>query len=82
MASFEPGDIVQIKSGGPIMTVVSAKGAEVLCLWFSEQAGDVKTTTIPARALGKVDLADDEDFEDEDEFEDDDEDAPKAKGKR
>jgi hypothetical protein len=42
----------------------------------------VKTATIPALALGKVDLADDEDFEDEDDFEDDDEDAPKAKGKR
>ena len=82
MASFEPGDIVQIKSGGPIMTVVSAKGAEVQCLWFSEQAGDVKTATIPTLALEKVDLADDEDFEEDDFDDDEDEAPPKAKAKR
>jgi uncharacterized protein YodC (DUF2158 family) len=61
MANFEPGDTVQIKSGGPLMTVVKATVAEVTCLWFSEQAGDVKTAAIPPVALDKVDLADDED---------------------
>jgi uncharacterized protein YodC (DUF2158 family) len=68
MANFEPGDIVQIKSGGPIMTVTQISAKDVTCLWFSEQAGDVRTATVPMIALEKVDLADDED---EDEFEDD-----------
>lgn len=61
MASFEPGDTVQIKSGGPLMTVVKAGSTEVTCLWFSEQSGEVKTATLPAIALDKVELADDED---------------------
>lgn len=34
---FQPGDTVQLKSGGPVMTVESIEpdGVEdVLCLWF------------------------------------------------
>lgn len=67
MANFEPGDTVQIKSGGPLMTVVKTTGADVTCLWFSEQAGEIKTAAVPAVALDKVDLADDEDEEFDDE---------------
>jgi uncharacterized protein YodC (DUF2158 family) len=34
---FKPGDLVQIKSGGPVMTVkwVSSDGKTVNCQWFS-----------------------------------------------
>ena len=81
MTSFEPGNIVQLKSGGPLMTVVEVKGTDVTCLWFSEPAGDMRRLDVPAIALEKIDLADDEDLDDED-FEDDDEDEPPAKRKR
>ena len=35
--TYRPGDLVQLKSGGPVMTVhrVSAKGARVQCKWFT-----------------------------------------------
>ena len=82
MADFEPGDIVQIKSGGPLMTVVKTDESGVLCLWFNEATGEVRTATIPTIVLGVVDLADDEDLEDDDLDDDEDEDeeeAPKPK---
>lgn len=31
---FKPGDILQLKSGGPTMTVTSAEGTDVHCAWF------------------------------------------------
>jgi uncharacterized protein YodC (DUF2158 family) len=68
MANFAPGKIVQLKSGGPLMTVTEVKSGDVTCIWFSEQAGDIRKAVVPAAALDEVDLADDED---DDDFEDD-----------
>jgi uncharacterized protein YodC (DUF2158 family) len=34
MATFQPGDIVQLKSGGPLMTVRTIT-LEALCEWFN-----------------------------------------------
>ena len=31
--SFEPGDLVRLRSGGPAMTVDSIKGNQVDCFW-------------------------------------------------
>ena len=33
---FKPGDLVQLKSGGPVMTYEgeAAFGGEALCVWF------------------------------------------------
>lgn len=31
---MQPGDQVQLKSGGPIMTVESVSGVNVACIWF------------------------------------------------
>jgi len=33
---FKLGDIVQLKSGGPTMTVDSEGKSELACLWFAE----------------------------------------------
>lgn len=42
--SFKTGDVVQLKSGGPNMTVNdSAASGIVLCNWFNRE-GDVWTT--------------------------------------
>jgi uncharacterized protein YodC (DUF2158 family) len=32
--AFNVGDLVQLKSGGPKMTVEKLEGSEVSCVWF------------------------------------------------
>ena len=67
MDSIEAGSVVQIKSGGPAMTVTKVDGSNVQCLWFGETADDVRTATVPAIALVMVNLEEenaDEDDED------------------
>lgn len=39
--AFNPGDRVQIKSGGPIMTVERVDGDSVTCAWM-QNSGPVK----------------------------------------
>ena len=43
--AFKPGDVVQIKSGGPAMTVIGysefVNNNSILCLWFTE-AGELR----------------------------------------
>ena len=34
MAEFKAGDVVQLKSGGPLMTIKWIDGTEALCEWF------------------------------------------------
>jgi uncharacterized protein YodC (DUF2158 family) len=79
--SFAQGDTVNVKSGGPALTVLSVDGDQVKCLFFSEELGDFRETVIPAFALEAFDEdddteevaeADDEEHEDEDEDEDED----------
>jgi uncharacterized protein YodC (DUF2158 family) len=42
---FKPGDVVQLRSGGPAMTVdeIDADG-EVVCLWFASE--EVRSATL------------------------------------
>lgn len=32
--AFDPGDIVCLKSGGPVMTVAASANGKVKCTWF------------------------------------------------
>ncbi len=75
--TFSKGDVVSVKSGGPALTVLSVEDENVTCLFFSEELGEFKHTTIPAFALEMFDDEDDEDeaSETDDEDEEDDEDA-------
>jgi len=54
---FEPGDIVQLKSGGPNMTVIDVWPeflfAEIWCKWFDDK-NDTKEGSFPAVALKPV----------------------------
>jgi uncharacterized protein YodC (DUF2158 family) len=67
--TFEPGDVVALKSGGPAMTVIGLKEDNVQCLWYAETSDEVKTTVVPATCIEKASAFD---FDDEDDDEDDD----------
>jgi uncharacterized protein YodC (DUF2158 family) len=51
MPDLRVGDVVQLKSGGPKMTVASTKSnaAGILCTWFD--GNEVKSSRFPAEAL-------------------------------
>jgi uncharacterized protein YodC (DUF2158 family) len=42
---FDAGDVVQLKSGGPTMTVISANERSVGCVWFDKNH-DMKQETL------------------------------------
>jgi uncharacterized protein YodC (DUF2158 family) len=64
---MEIGDVVQLKSGGPSMTVESitkeTAGPVVRCMWFDD--AELKRGIFPAATLGE-----DEGEDDDDEMED------------
>jgi uncharacterized protein YodC (DUF2158 family) len=66
---FKIGDVVQVKSGGPAMTVL-AVGDEVECLWYAEGGEAFRRDTLPAICLEPVEF-EEAGSEDEDEDEDD-----------
>jgi uncharacterized protein YodC (DUF2158 family) len=63
---FKIGDVVQLKSGGPTLTVVKA-GDEVECIWYAEDGETFKRETLPAACLESIEFEDDEAGEDDDE---------------
>ncbi|MFG1225683.1 YodC family protein [Xanthobacter wiegelii] len=66
--AFAPGDIVQLKSGSPALTVVTASETEISVVWFAEDVSEFRKEALPAVAVEKLEIAD---FEEEDEEEDD-----------
>lgn len=70
---FAPGDVVELKSGSPLLTVVTATAEKVGCVWFEETAGEFRTYDFLPVLLDKAELEeveeDDEDEEEEDEDE-------------
>jgi uncharacterized protein YodC (DUF2158 family) len=53
MEDFEIGDVVQLRSGGPKMTVNSlVSNGDVVCQWF--ECDDVHEENFPKEALKKV----------------------------
>jgi uncharacterized protein YodC (DUF2158 family) len=45
------GDLVRLRSGGPLLTVKSVQGNEVICSWWSEEMGEFGTTGFPMAML-------------------------------
>jgi uncharacterized protein YodC (DUF2158 family) len=83
--TFEPGEVVTLKSGGQLMTVVASEEEDVDCVWIGDE-GHFFRENIPAAALISV-KSDDGDLEDEDDDETDEEDGSDeeddtSKGKR
>jgi len=52
MANLKVGDVVQLKSGGPLMTVRSVDENSVLCVWFDGK--DSKSGRFPGATLNLV----------------------------
>lgn len=71
---FSKGDVVVVKSGGPVLTVLDVDDDEVKVLFYSDEIGEFRTDRLPAFALQPYgdDEAEDEQDEDEDEEEDED----------
>lgn len=74
--AIAPGEIVQLKSGSPALTVVAVDGDKVDVVWFAEETGEFRTHSLPLVALDELEV---EEFEldEEDEDEDDDQDSDK-----
>lgn len=70
--TFSQGDTVNVKSGGPALTVLSVDGDHVKCLFFSEELGEFKEAVIPSFALEAFD-EDEGDHEEEHASNEDDE---------
>ncbi|MEN3385826.1 MAG: hypothetical protein V7608_5870 [Hyphomicrobiales bacterium] len=78
--AYAAGSVVVLKSGGLLMTVVSASDDEIECVWLGED-GELFRQNIPAVALEAAPVADHEEDEedDEDEVAEDDEDGSPKK---
>jgi len=48
---FKPGDVVRLKSGGPLMTVVKVDAEHCYCHWFPRADADVRSHTFLAVTL-------------------------------
>ncbi len=50
MPEFKEADVVQLKSGGPRMTIYEVRDDEVICQWFNKenelQVGGFKKTEV------------------------------------
>ncbi|WP_029004291.1 YodC family protein [Azorhizobium doebereinerae] len=66
--AFAPGDIVQLKSGSPALTVISDAGEMVEVVWYADEFGEFRTQSLSALALEVLEIPDfEEDEEEEDE---------------
>jgi uncharacterized protein YodC (DUF2158 family) len=51
---MQPGDIVQLKSGGPLMTIQSVDHTGITCTWFDDKH-NLKTAEFLASMLEPYD---------------------------
>jgi uncharacterized protein YodC (DUF2158 family) len=70
---LKPGDVVTLKSGGHLLTVVEVNEDSVACMWMGGE-GDLFRETLPLAVLERAGVEDEDEDEDEDEAADDDED--------
>lgn len=59
MAQLKVGDVVELKSGSPKMTITDSwqgdDGIQFFCSYFSQKEGKTQTARFPPDALRKVD---------------------------
>jgi len=76
--SFEPGDVVFLKSGGQSLTVAAVDDDSIECVWMGEE-GELFRESLPSVVLTKAGEVEEEDAEDADEEQDDTAAKPKRK---
>jgi uncharacterized protein YodC (DUF2158 family) len=64
--TFQPGDVVTLKSGGQAMTVAEATETGIECIWIGEE-GELFRETLPAAVLHALDIENGEEDEEEEE---------------
>lgn len=69
--NFTIGDVVMLKSGGPMMTVKTVEGEEMVCVFFAEETEQFREERFPHLLLVAVDMEEDEEEEEEEEAEED-----------
>lgn len=80
--TFQPGDVVALKSGGQAMTVAEATENGVECIWIGEE-GELFRETLPAAVLQALDDEDEpEDQESEEDDETEDEEEEESQGEK
>jgi uncharacterized protein YodC (DUF2158 family) len=58
--AYRIGDTVQLKSGGPVMTVVEIDDADrVTCIWYAATQGEFRTHVFAQALLEEVEFEDD-----------------------
>ena len=63
--AYLPGEIVQLKSGGPLMTIVKVEDTKrITCMWYSQNLGEYRTHVFEQAWLDEIELDDDEDDDD------------------
>ena len=50
MAELKVGDVVQLKSGGPHLTIYQVEAEIAYCIWFSDNIG-ISTMKLPLSVL-------------------------------
>jgi uncharacterized protein YodC (DUF2158 family) len=70
---LKPGDVVTLKSGGHLLTVVEVNEDSVACMWMGGE-GDLFRETLPLAVLERAGVEDEDEDEDEEDSEDEDED--------
>ncbi len=60
------GELVQLKSGGPVMTVIRIDDVNTIeCMWYATASGEYRTRVFAEKWLDEVDLEDDDDDDDD-----------------
>jgi uncharacterized protein YodC (DUF2158 family) len=63
--SLKIGNTVQLKSGGPVMTVLKIEaGNTITCIWFATEHDEFRTQVFPEAVLEEIAFGDDEDEDD------------------
>jgi len=70
---LKPGDVVTLKSGGHLLTVVEVNEDSVACMWMGGE-GDLFRETLPLAVLERAGVEDEDEDEDEEDSDDEDED--------
>ena len=63
--TLSAGDVVLLKSGGPMLTVASILGDLASCVWFSDEEDAYRFEELPTAVLVAVAFDEDEDDDDE-----------------